>query len=102
MNCEKFTKEDHDFLIAYVKDMPVIMDQKHEVHRLTGAELQEMGYAEWKGFKIDPEKNYLYNAPVLIAANHYRRLKRAWIKYGYDGILNYLKEIKKAIQLNEY
>jgi hypothetical protein len=100
MYSEKFTRQDHEDLTSYVEKMPVIMTQTHEVHRLTGAELQDMGYVEWKGFKIDPEETYLYNAPVLVAANHYRRLKRAWVKHGYSGVEFYLREVAKALQLN--
>lgn len=94
-------KEDLEILKAYTDQMPVIMNQTHEVHRMTGEELIEMGYAERDGEKINPKKTYLYNAPVLMAANHYRRLKRAWLRDGEAGIKAYLIEVAKALKMYE-
>lgn len=101
MYTKTFTKEDEHILQIYCKKLPIIQTQTHEVHLLTGKELQEMGYVEHEGQVIDPEKTYRYNAPVLLAANHYRRLKRAWMRNGQVGIENYLREVKKAVDLHK-
>lgn len=101
MYTKTFTKEDEQILKIYCDKLPVIQQQTHEVHLLTGAELQDMGYVEREGEPINPEKMYRYNAPVLLALNHYRRLKRAWMRYGYEGLKNYLTEVKKAIDLHK-
>lgn len=98
---ESFDKEDEKLLREYADHLPVVMIETYEVHKMTGAELIEMGYVVMDGKEINPEKKYNYNAPVQIAANHYRRLKRAWIKDGEAGVSKYIHHIADLIKKNE-
>ncbi len=88
-------------LKAYAARMPVVMHNTHEVHIMTGAELLEMGYVEHEGEKLIPAKKYHFNTPVQLAANHFRRLKRAWLKDGESGIRKYIFEISDLIHKNK-
>jgi len=94
---KKLSKIDEVLLRVFAKDLPTIMNQTNEVHIYTGAELVEMELVE-KGVKVEPEELYPYNMPVQIASNHYRQLKRAWLKHGQDGLTCYLKGIRKLIE----
>lgn len=38
---------------------------------------------------------YKQNMPVMVAANHERRLRKAYEKRGKEGILSYIDEINK-------
>lgn len=95
------TKEDEKLLRDYAKLLPVIMETSHEDHKMTGAEMIEMGYVLEEGEVIIPEGKYIYKYPVMMAVNHYRRLKRAWLKEGEPGILAYLKGVAATIKNNE-
>ncbi len=41
----------------------------------------------------EPEegKEYTFDMPMIHDINHFRRLKRQLTKYGYDGVVDYLK-----------
>lgn len=82
----------------WADQLPVVMHQTHEVHIMTGKDLLEMGYVERDGKKIVPDEDYRYNAPVQVAANHFRRLKRAWYSNGEQGVLAYITHIEKLVQ----
>ena len=97
MSNRALTKQEEKLLREYAAKMPIVMQNAHEVHKMTGAELIEMGYVEQEGEIIIPEKMYAYNAPVQVAANHYRRLKKAWLKNGQDGLKTYISKITKLI-----
>lgn len=98
---KKLTKAEEQLLKAYANHLPVVFQNTHEVHKMTGAELIEMGYVEKGGEKLLPAMKYEYNMPVQLAANHYRRLKNAWLKDGEPGITAYLKEIADLIEKNK-
>lgn len=78
--------------------LPMVMHNTLEVHIMTGQEILDMGYVLHEGQVIDPEVNYRYNQPVQIAANHFRRLKRAYYRDGKLGLVNYVIEIKELAQ----
>lgn len=75
--------------------LPVVMDFTHEVHFVDGAILIDQGqYDDDNGNKISTGIQYKQNFPVMMAANHERRLRKAYDKHGEQGILNYVNEIK--------
>jgi hypothetical protein len=101
MLSNKLSKDDEKTLRDYANQLPLVWTNTLERHRMTGQELIEMGYVEQKGQKINPEEKYIYNSPVQIAANHYRRLKRAWLKHGAKGIATYLLQVRKLMDQHE-
>jgi hypothetical protein len=100
MASKKFNKNDERLLRAYADKMPIVFHNTHEVHYMTGAEILDFGHVVKEGEKLDPEKKYAYNMPVQLAANHYRRLKRAWLKNGEEGIKQYVSHIAQ-LALNQ-
>ena len=101
MACKKLTKEEEKVLRSYVKQMPVFTDNCCEVHIMTGLELKEMGYVEKEGKPLIDDAKYNFRYPVIMAINHYRRIKKAWLKDGEDGLKNYFENIKKAIDIHK-
>lgn len=97
MSIKKLSKSDENLLRVFASDLPLVMNQTMEIHIYTGAEINEMEDGE-NAAKLDPEQLYPYNMPVQIARNHYRQLKRAWLKHGQDGLTAYLKGIRKLIE----
>lgn len=70
--------------------MPLVWRFCTEKHIMTQEELDEMGYV---GAEKLPDGKYLYRAPVQIAVNHYRALKKAWKKSGFEGAWNYMDKV---------
>ena len=97
----KISKEDERLLREYAGKLPVIMYNTHEVHIVEGSELIELNYDDPKDGKIKADKKYFVNMPVQIAANHYRRLKKAWLKDGQKGLQAYLNNIASIIKQNQ-
>jgi len=98
MGCKKLTRDDEKALRLFVADLPTVMNETSEVHIVTGKELIEIGEVLPDGGKIDPEKKYPYRMPVKIASNHYRQIKRAYLKNGQAGITAYLQFIKRLME----
>lgn len=94
----KLTKAEEKMLRKYADALPCVMETKIEVHLMKGSELLEIGYVEEEGKKIDPKKTYPFNQPVKIAANHYRRLKNAWMRNGEEGVQHYINNIAKLMK----
>ncbi len=88
-------------LKAYAAVLPPVLNGTCEKHIMTGGELLEMGYVEQDGEVIDPKKKYNYNMPVQLASNHYRRLKKAYLKKGVAGIQEYSDSITAIIKANQ-
>ncbi len=97
MASKKLTKWEEKLLRAYSLEMPIIAEDSVEVHVMTGKELKEFGYVEQEGKPLIDDKKYDYKYPVVIAANHYRRLKKAWLKDGEDGLKKYFERVKLSI-----
>ncbi len=78
--------------------LPKVSFLSHETHYITGAEILEWGtITEFKGQPIVPEQTYKYSYPVIQYANHYRRLKRAYVRRGQPGMEAYLQWIDKQV-----
>ncbi|HXS55738.1 MAG TPA: hypothetical protein VN726_06415 [Hanamia sp.] len=71
--------------------MPMVIQNTHEKHLYTQEELEEWGYVDAEKL---PDGKYLYKYPVQIAINHYRALKKAWRKSGFNGCMAYVKKVK--------
>jgi hypothetical protein len=57
---------------------------------ISGEDLLLSGTSEVDGKTVDAEKTYLMKSPVILEGEHYRRLKRRFIKSGTQGIVDYL------------
>ena len=97
MASKKLSKEEEKILRAYCSQMPTFTEEACEVHIMTGIELKEMGYVEKKEEPIIEDKKYRFNYPVIMNTNHYRRLKKAWLKGGEAGLKKYFEGVKEAI-----
>jgi hypothetical protein len=85
------TKDIQHFLLSLAAKMPTVMVATHEKHIMTNEELAEMGYVGSEKMK---DGKYLYKAPVHISKNHYRALKKAYLKSGAAGCGKYIDMVK--------
>ncbi len=101
---KRLSKDDQKMLKQCAALFPVVLEQSHEVHIMTGAEIMELekeyGDIEKSDKKLDPETKYPYTMPVQLAANHYRRLKNAWLKDGQPGVLKYMQGVAEVMKQN--
>lgn len=68
----------------------------NEVHYVKGFELIKQGqYEEDNGRKIDPLTQYTQQMPVIMQINHKRRLINAYKDKGQNGVIEYIRNIKK-------
>jgi hypothetical protein len=84
--------------------LPIVFYQVKESGRYTGQELILVGLEkDEKGQALIPDKIYLYEQPVQIAVNHYRRMRKAWEMWGYEGVNKYVDKINlmEAAQLGK-
>lgn len=77
-------------LIFLAGQLPLVMVQTHEKHIMTKAELEEMGYV---GAEELEDGRFMYNAPVQVAMNHFRSLRRAFQREGIAGCEKYIEQI---------
>ncbi len=74
--------------------LPKISINTHEKYWVSGAEILAWGtITEINGKPIIETQMYLWEYPVIIVANHYRRLKKRYKAKGIDGVQEYLKWI---------
>lgn len=98
----RLTKETEANLLEIASQLPGMEIHSQEKHFYTGAEILEWDtITEVDGKPIDPEETYQFNHPVIIRANHYRRLRRAWKKNSIAGVINYCERINKLKIANE-
>lgn len=91
-------KTTHEQLLTLAGMLPLVMVRSHEKHIVTKEELEEMG---WVGAEKMEDGKYLYKAPVMIAQNHYRCMKRAYLKNGAPGLDRYIERIKSLKNMEE-
>ena len=101
MSPKKLDAEDKRMLREWAHTLPVVMEWTTEKHKMNAEEIRDMGYVEEVGGKVEDDGKYLMTMPVQMAANHYRRLKQAWLKEGQPGILKYFKKIAGMIEENK-
>ena len=85
---DKTTKEQ---LLYLAQNMPLVMVATHEEHWYTKAELEEMG---WVGATEFKDGLYKVKMPVQVAKNHYRCMRRRFMRHGTAGVSRYIDEIK--------
>jgi hypothetical protein len=72
-----------------------------ESHWVKGSEILSWGtIKEIAGKPIDPDKMYDVPMPVMMVQNNQRRMKRACLKYGIDGMKHLLEENLKSVAHN--
>jgi hypothetical protein len=97
----KLTPDQQFHLRGIAKQLPVILTDTHEKHLVKGKDILEWNtITEIDGQPIDPDKEYLWHYPVQMYHNHYRRLKRAYIKEDMKGIYDYLSKINRIWKEN--
>lgn len=89
----------HKNLRLLAAELPLIFKSSHETHLVTGQELLDDGIFDINGEKIDPEGKYEQNLPVVIAFNHFRKLKRLYKKFGMEGVTQYTAQCFAAEDL---
>lgn len=78
-------------LRSIAKMLPPLTYVTRERVEIKGEDLLLSGQKEVEGKAIEPEKVYVMSAPVYNEANHYRRLKRAFLANKKKGVTAYLK-----------
>ena len=88
-------------LKALSANLPLINVQTHEEHWYTGDEILEWGTVKEIGGKpIDPVKRYLYRYPVLMIQNNQRKMKRAYLRNGVEGVSQLYKNTLNIVKSN--
>lgn len=82
----------HKQIMYLATILPLVWVMSHEKHYMTKEELDEMGYV---GAQDLGNGTHVYRAPVMIAKNHYRCMRRRFMRHGAKGLEKYIDEIKK-------
>lgn len=80
----------HKQLLFLAGRLPLVMVMTHEKHIYTKEELEEMG---WVGATEFKDGKYVVRMPVQVAKNHYRCMKRRFLRHGTKGVEKYIDEI---------
>lgn len=84
------------------KGLPVIMTQTHEKHIITQDEYKEQFEHLAPQEAIIPKGPHkgkvMITQPVQVYWNHVRRLRSAWLKSGYDGVVQYVLAVHQITQ----
>lgn len=98
----KITPEIKAGLQIIAGNLPVVMEETHEVHIMTGRELKEIDIVkDAEGKDLVDNKKYDWPFPVQVAWNHYRRMKSAYKKHGEPGIMDYINRVGDIKDKNE-
>jgi len=74
--------------------LPSLNVASSELHLMTGEEILALQTIdEIDGKPIDPERKYWLRLPVLMFANHNRRLKRAYYRGGPEAVQKYIETV---------
>lgn len=90
------TSNEQKKLRAIAKILPSQAYATNETVEIKGEDLLLSGQKQVEGKEIEPEKVYYMKSPVYNEANHYRRMKRAFVKSGRSGIKAYLNLFSKS------
>jgi hypothetical protein len=74
-------------------NLPQVLEQTHEKHIMTGIELKQEGFDE-NVKPINDNETYERRYPVIVQANHNRRMKQAFKKLGIEGVNQYVQQLK--------
>lgn len=87
-------------LLYIAHKLPIVMEWHKERHICTIEEaIEHLPENDPKEFTPMAKKGpfadkYLINLPVMVYANHYRRLKKAYAKGGEPAVMAYIQKIK--------
>lgn len=81
--------------------LPTIKENTLEKRVYTGAEiLAWKTVKEIDGKPINPEQKYIFNYPVINVQNNQRRMKRAYLRNGVEGIKSIYDKTINTIDAN--
>lgn len=82
--------------------LPTVFDQTKEYHYLSGLELKAMDIEkDEKDNPLIDGMKYKWSFPVMLARNHYRRLKSIYEKGGEPEVIKYIREVKSMQKVSE-
>jgi hypothetical protein len=81
---------------AIAKILPTSLYGSLEMIEISGEDLILAGTNKVEEKEVDPKKVYYMKSPIYREANHYRRMKRSFIKRGSKGIVKYIKAFMKT------
>lgn len=79
-------------------NLAMINQSSTEKEYVTGAEILSWNtITEVDGKPIDPEKKYEHKSPVLLQQNNQRKMKRAFLRNGEEGVRHFLNGMINTI-----
>lgn len=92
----KITAEVSEKLMYIASKLPTVMEGSVEYHFISLDEAKEMyPDIELKAIPAGPLKGKVrVPMPVSIAQNHYRRLRKRYMKHGEPGVVDYIKSVQ--------
>ena len=98
----QLTQSISDLLNEIAGMLPQVQVSTYEVHKTKGSEILSWNtITEIDGKPIEPERTYDYRYPVIMPANHHRRLRRRYKSKGIPGVRNYLEWVISLQDENE-
>ncbi len=89
------TRQLHKELMYIAGNLPAVVTNTHEKQIIDAEEYFEMFEKQPAKEDIIPKGPHkgkvMIEYPVQVASNHYRRLRRAYIKNGQPGVIAYIK-----------
>lgn len=83
------------FINGISKQLPPQGYSVRDTCKVSGKDVLLSNTNEINGEEVDPEKEYFMNIPRYHEVNHKRRMRRAYISSGVEGLINYLKKYPK-------
>lgn len=87
------------FINAIASKMPDFGRIRNDSVKMIGKDLLLAGLKEIKGQQIHPWGTYDFDVPVLVAADHRRRMLRLFNRKGKQGLIDYCKAEVKSTDL---
>lgn len=86
----------HKVVLKHIDEIANLLPQVKynaavERQKITGVDVRLSGAKEIEGERVDPNKNYLINVPVIREVDHKQRMKRAYKRSGKVGVIHYLR-----------
>lgn len=89
----KLTKDIEKKLREAAKSLPADTYEITTIEKISAEELKLTPYAEKQ--KLEPGAVYELPTPLIIEMNHYRRLKRRYVKGGMVEVVRYIAQYVK-------
>lgn len=80
-------------LRGIAKHLPYARYAVMSSYEMSGADLKLSGYGEMPEYKdkLEDDKIYAIPAPAYYQVNHFRRMKKAYLREGVPGVVKYCK-----------